>query len=184
MNEEDRLAPTRTARAFSQVDITALNPVAVYELATSVVAAIDIIAAIIPDLRIPHPATAKKVRGARTVPREAVVSIVAMVEAWPRLLANMMDTARAREVLDFDHNFRVLDERIERLRRQVTYTAEARWAEVTQEALNAYDAAKRYAKNPRYADLAAHVAVIRGHLDRRNEKTGKKKKKESEPRAS
>ena len=58
-------------------------------------------------------------------------------------------------MLDFDHNFRVLDERIERLRRQVTYTAEARWAEVTQEVLNAYDAAKRYAKNPCYADLAA-----------------------------
>jgi hypothetical protein len=176
MNEENRLVPTQTARALSQVDITALDPVAVYELATSVVAAIDLIAAIIPDLRIPHPATAKKVRGARTVPREAVVSIVAMVEAWPGLLANMMDTGRAREVLEFDHNFRVLDERIERLRRQVTYTAEARWAEVTMEAMNAYDAAKRYAKDPRYADLAAHVAVIRGHLDRRNGKTAKKKK--------
>jgi hypothetical protein len=82
---------------------------------------------------------------ARTVPREAVVSIVAMVEAWPGLLANMLDTVRAREVLEFDHNFRVLDERIERLRRQVTYTAEARWAEVTMEAMNAYDMAKRYA---------------------------------------
>jgi hypothetical protein len=58
-------------------------------------------------------------RGARTVPREAVVSIVAMVEAWPGMLANMLDTVRAREVLELDHNFRVLDERIERLRRQV-----------------------------------------------------------------
>lgn len=180
MNEENKLVPTQAARALSQVDITALDPVAVYELATSVVAAIDIIAAIIPDLRIPHPATAKKVRGARTVPREAGVSIVAMVEAWPGLLANMMDTGRAREVLEFDHNFRVLDERIERLRRQVTYTAEARWAEVTMEAMNAYDAAKRDTKDPRYADLAAHVAVIRGHLDRRNGKTAKKKK-EREP---
>ena len=49
------------------------------------------------------------------------------------------------------------------------------------EAMNAYDAAKRYAKDPRYADLAAHVAVIRGHLDRRNGKTAKKKKERTSP---
>jgi len=58
------------------------------------------IAAVIPDLRKPHPATAKKVRGARTVPREAVSSIVAVVEA-PPVLQNVLplDIDRAHEVL-------------------------------------------------------------------------------------
>jgi len=39
--------------------------------------------------------------------------------------------------------------------------------------------AKRYAKNPRYPELAQHVATIRGHLNRKNATTGKKKKNES-----
>jgi hypothetical protein len=36
--------------------------------------------------------------------------------------------------------------------------------------------AKRYAKDPRYPELAQHVAVIRGHLNRTNGTTRKKKK--------
>lgn len=51
MDEENRLVPA---------GLTALAPVAIDELATKVVAAIDLIAAIIPDLRTPHPATARR----------------------------------------------------------------------------------------------------------------------------
>jgi hypothetical protein len=178
MDEENRLVPAQLTRALARDKTTALAPVAIDELTTTVIAALDVIAAIIPDLRKPHPATAKKARGGRTVPREAVVSIVAMVESSPALQEmNLLDTARAREVLEHDDGFHVLDERLERLRREVRYTVEARWAEVSSHAMDAYVMAKRLAKDPRYADLAAHLATIGRHLGRTNEASGTKKKK-------
>jgi hypothetical protein len=42
--------------------------------------------------------------------------------------------------------------------------------------MDAYHMAKRYAKNPLYPELAQHVPTIRGHLNRKNGTTGKKKK--------
>ena len=90
-----------------------------------------------------------------------------------------MDLDRAHEVLQFDDGFRVLDQRIEMLRAQVSYTVEARWADSVTEAMDAYHMAKRYARNPSHPELAQHVATIRGHLNRKNTTTGKKKKNES-----
>ena len=152
-------------------------PVAVEELATKVVAALDVIAAIIPDLRKPHPATAKKVRGGRTVSREAVSSILAMVEASPVLQHVIeMNGDRAREVLSSADDYRLLAERLEMLCAQVKYTAEARWAEVVAQAMHAYHMACILANDPKEAELAAHVATIRRHLGRRNGATGKRRK--------
>ena len=163
-DDETRLVPT------------AAVPVAVEELAAKVVAAPDMIAGIIPDLRKPHPATAKKVRGARTVSREAVSSIIAMVEASPVLQnMNTMNTERAREVLSSADAYRLLGERLDMLRAQVKYTAEARWAEVVAQAMHAYTMASILADDPKDAELAAHVATIRRHLGRRNAATGKRK---------
>ena len=103
-----------------------------------------------------------------------------MVES-SRLLQSLelVDLDRAHEVLQFDDGFRVLDQRIEMLRAQVSYTVEARWAELVTDAMSAYHMAKRYAKNPRNPELAQHVATISGHLDRKNATTGKKTKNES-----
>ena len=180
MNEETRLVPAQVISALAAEETMSYAPVAVAELTTKVIAAIDLIAALIPDLRKPHPETKKQVRGARTVPREAIVAIVAMVES-SRVLQSpqLVDIDRAHEVLQFDDGFRVLDQRIEMLRAQVSFTVEARWAELVTEAMAAYYMAKRYAKNPRYPELAQHIATIRGHLDRKNGTTGKKKKNES-----
>lgn len=174
MDEQNSLVPIEVTQALTDADTAALTPVAVYELATKMVSALDLIASLIPDLRTPHPATAKKVRGGRTVSRDAVASIVAMVESFP-LLREMsrLDTERAREVLEFDDNFRILEERIERLRRQVMYTVEARWAEIVEPAMAAYAVAKRLARHPENADLAAHVTTVQRHLDRTNTKKQK-----------
>ena len=176
MDEETRLVQKQVTSALASGDMTALVPVAVDELTTKVVAALDVIAAIIPDLRTPHPRTAEKVRGGRTVPREAILSIVAMVESSRSIREmNLLDTERAHEILEYDDGFRVLDERIERLRRQVRYTVEARWAELASGAMDAYHMAKRLAKDPRHADLAAHIPTIRRHLGRTNQAKGAKK---------
>ncbi|HJQ41160.1 MAG TPA: hypothetical protein VKB93_28820 [Thermoanaerobaculia bacterium] len=179
MNDETQLVPTGT-------EAVAPVPVAVDELATKVVAALEVIAAIIPDLRKPHPATAKKVRGGRTVSREAVGSILAMVEASPALQnfidQNLigMNLDRTREVLSSADDYRLLGERLEMLCAQVKYTAEARWAEVVAQAMHAYHMACILAGDPKEAELAAHVATIRRHLGRRNGATGKRTK-ESKP---
>lgn len=181
MDEENRPVPAQVITALTEEDPPALVPVAVEELSTKLVAALDIIAALIPDLRTPHPATAGKVRGARTVSREAVLSIVAMVESSAVLQElNLIDTERAHEVLEFDDGFRLLDERIDRLRRQVRYTAEARWAEVASQAMKAYLMARALAESRKCADLAPHVATIKRHLDRRNAATAKRKKAKTE----
>jgi hypothetical protein len=136
------------------------------------------IAAVIPDLRKPHPATAKKVRGARTVPREAVSSIVAMVEATPVLQDVLpLDIDRAHEVLGSTDVYRLLGERAEVLCAQIKYTGEARWAEVVGQAMQAFAIASTMAEDPEEAELAAHVATVRRHLGRRNAATGKRKKK-------
>jgi hypothetical protein len=178
MDEETRLVPTQNGITLAE-GMNALAPVRVDELATKVVAALDVIAAIIPDLRKPHPATAKKVRGARTVSREAVASIIAMVEASPILQA-LFDTAKAHEVLQSKDDYRRLAERLEMLQTQVRYTLEERWAEVVHQAMVAYALAVDLAKDPRETDLAAHIAIIRPHLGRRNATTGGKKKQKKE----
>ena len=179
MNDETRLVSAQATSALAAETIP-FAPVTVAELTTKMIAAIDLIAALIPDLRKPHPDTKKQVRGARTVPREAIVAIVAMVES-SRVLQSpqLVDLDRAHEVLQFDDGFRVLDQRIEMLRAQVSYTVEARWAELVTEAMAAYHMAKRYAKDPRYPELAQHVATVHSHLNRKNATTGKKKKNES-----
>jgi hypothetical protein len=177
MDDETRLVPAQERTGFTETEATALTPVA-RELATKVVAALDMLAAIIPDLRKPHPATARKVRGARTISREAVSSIAAMADASPYLQAiKAMNTDRAREVLASMDDYRLLAERLEMLMADVKYTAEARWAEVVAEAMHAYRMASIYADDPSDAELAAHVATIRRHLGRRNAATGKRKKK-------
>lgn len=179
MEEETRLVQAQLTRALAGGETNVPAPVAVDELTTKVVAALEVIAAIIPDLRKPHPATASKVRGGRTVSREAVVSIIAMIESSPVLQElKLLDTDHAREVLEYDDGFRVLDEHLERLRRQVRYTVEARWAEVASSAMAAYAIARSIAKDPRRGDLAAHVATIRQHLARKNGATGPKRKKQ------
>lgn len=101
--------------------------------------ALDLLASIIPDLRTPHPATSKRVRGARTVSRETVSSIIAMVEAFPNLQRlHKFDADRAHEVLDSTDGYRLVAERLDRLRARVKYTAEARWAEVLAQAMQTY----------------------------------------------
>ncbi|HET8773389.1 MAG TPA: hypothetical protein VFP80_06350 [Thermoanaerobaculia bacterium] len=177
MDEETRLVRTQVTSALAGKGTAAIAPVGIDELTTKVVAALDVIAALIPDLRTPHPRTAKKVRGGRTVPREAVVSIVAMVESSvPLQEMNLLNTERAHEVLEFDDGFRVLDEQLERLRAQVRYTVEARWAEIASDAMDAYHMAKHIAKEERHAGLAPHIATIRRHLGRTNDAKAKRRK--------
>ena len=127
----------------------------------------------------------KKVRGGRTVPREAVIAIIAMVESSFAI--------RSMNLLDPEH--------APRSSSSTTSTAHSTNGSNGSAARSATPSKrggrrwhprpwmrtcwrKRLAKEPRYADLAAHVATIGRHLDRTNGTTKRKKGQEQSGMAS
>ena len=92
------------------------------------------------ELATPHPATAKRVRGARTVPREFVLSMMAVAERRPDLpFLSKFDSAKAREVLEASDAYRLVAERTAMFLASLNYTIEARWAEVAADAMHLQD---------------------------------------------
>ena len=172
MADETRLVPIQGA-AVAATPV----PVNVAELEPAVVGALELLAKCIPDLRRPLPETVRKARSGRTVSREAVTAIIAMVESSPRLrqIASL-DPAHAREVVASADAYRAVAEHLKMLLDAVKHTAEARWAEVASSAVRAYHMATLMT-DEQDPELAGHIANIRTHLGRRNGATGKKRKK-------
>jgi hypothetical protein len=130
-------------------------------------------------LESPHPATAKRVRGARTVPRGFVLSLLAAAERRPDLLPlARFNTTRARDVLQSGDALKLLSEQAAMFLARLNYTYEARWAEVVADALNTFAVASIFAQDPNQADLAAEVENLRKQLGRK----GGRKKKEKPPK--
>jgi hypothetical protein len=149
------------------------------QLALGVLAVLDRLAASIPDLRPPHPKTARRARGARTVNREAVLSIVAMVEATDRFRnIKVLNPEQARKVVQYRDAYRAIAERLNMLLRTVNHTIEAQWAEVVASAMYTYTVANSMA-GPRETELLPHLEIIRRHLGRT--RGPKRKKKSPEP---
>ncbi len=147
------------------------------QMAMEIIKVLDLIAARL-ELQTPHPSTASKVRGGRTVPREFVVSLLAVAERRPDSPLARFDTARARDVVDSGDALRVLSERTAMFLASLKYTHEARWAEVAADALTAFSMASIIAsRNPRLTELAAEVENLRKQLRRKG--TKKKKAKET-----
>ena len=128
------------------------------------------------DLESPHPSTAKRVRGARTVSREFVVALIAAVESMPEFEGlGWFNPAEARDVLEARDTYHQIAERTARFLASVKYTNEARWAKIVSDALITFKIASILAKDPKQAKLAAVVESLRQHLGHR----GKKKKKDA-----
>lgn len=159
MDEDTRLVPSeRVAPVLTPAE----------ELAAQIVRAIDIVAARM-ELETPHPATAKRVRSARTVSREFVAAMIAAVEALPELQRlRSFDSAEAREVLQGRDPMRSVADRIAMLMASVNYTIEARWARIAGAALDTFRVASAMAVDTDNPELAAHVEVLRRHLGRKN----------------
>src|SRR5437763_16667702 len=82
-------------------------------LAAEMMSAIDEIASRIPRFEIPHTTTAPHVRGARTIPEEAIVSMIAAVEDSPQLQAvGTFDVGNALAMLQFNQAFRQVVNRV------------------------------------------------------------------------
>ena len=128
------------------------------------------------ELESPHPSSAKKVRGARMVPRDFIVDMIAAVETMPEFQAiGTFDAAEARAMLEFSDANRPVAERLSRLLASINYTIEARWSKVVAAALLTLSLASIQAKSPDKADLAARVASLSKTLGRKGRKTKKKK---------
>lgn len=130
-------------------------------------------------LEAPHPATAKRVRGARTVPRGFVLSLLAAAERRPDLALARFNTTRARDVLQSGDALKLLSEQAAMFLARLNYTYEARWAEVVADALSTFTIASILAEDPKQADLAAEVENLRKQLGRKGK--GGRKKKEQKP---
>jgi len=138
-------------------------------LASEIAEAIDAIAERIPRLERPHPSSASRVRGARTVSREFIESMMAMVESQAELRAvNTFDVDEAREMLQFNDAFRHVVDRLEALKASVSHTIERRKARVVFAALRTYEIAKGLARDPDSAALAGHLETLRRDLGRTN----------------
>jgi hypothetical protein len=125
----------------------------------------------------PHPSTARRVRGARTVPREFVVGLTALVE-WMPELSDTFDTAAAHDVLESTDAYKQLAERTSLLLASMKYTNEARWARVVAAAMITFSIASILATDPKNAALAARVENLRRLLGRRGTKKNRKEKKD------
>lgn len=143
------------------------------EMAAEAAKVIDLIAERL-ELETPHPATAKRVRGARTVPRDFVVSMIAAAERMPAFpTLQGFDLAEAREVLESADAYRIVSERTALFLARVNYTIEARWAAVAANAMKIFSMWSIMAENPENAEVAAEVENLRRLLGRK----GPRKKK-------
>jgi hypothetical protein len=179
MDEDTRAIVPLESSALSETD--AAQELAVHpaeELAAGVSKVLDLIAQRL-ELEIPHPSTARRVRGARTVSREFVLSLMAAADRRPDLsFFAKFDSAEARSVLQSEDAYRLTAERTAMFLASLKYTIEARWARVVADAMLAFTMATIYAKDPRYADLAAEVENMRRHLGRKGVRKKKAKKGE------
>ena len=174
MDEETRaivpLETTATVEVGPSPDAVTARAAA-GQMAAQVTSIMDMIAERL-RLESPHPSTAKKVRGARTVPREFVVGVTALVE-WMPMLSKTFDPAEAHGVLESTDAYKQLVERTSLLLASMKYTNEARWAKVVSAAMLTFSIASIMAEDPKNAELAARVANLSTLLGRR----GTKKKK-------
>jgi hypothetical protein len=148
----------------------------VEELAAKIIEVMDMIAERM-ELETPHPSTSSRVRGARTISREFVVALIAVVESMPEFQKfNTFDPAEAREVLQGMDAYKQVSERTSRLLASMNYTIEARWAKIAADATLTFSLASIQAKDPGQAEVAAAVENLRKLLGRKGKGTGKKKK--------
>ena len=153
---DDKLEPNPTVTASER-------------LAAELMDIVEMIAGRIPGLEGPHPATAPHVRGGRTVPEAAVISMIAAVESEPRLQQlGTFDVDAAREMLQFNGAFRHLIDRLNALVASVSFTMESRKARIAFDLLRTYAIMKNLARHPDSASMLAHIENVRRDLGRRN----------------
>lgn len=181
MDEDSGAIVPLESTALSEAEASAEPAVRPAEqLAADVARVMDLIAKRL-ELETPHPSTASRVRGARTVPREFVVSMIAAAERRPDFpFIGEFDSSEARSVLESTDANRMLAERTAMLLASLNYTIEARWAKVVAGAMYAFSQASILAEQPENAELAAEIENLRRQLRRKGLRRKKAAKKTGE----
>jgi hypothetical protein len=136
-------------------------------LAAELLEAIEAIAGRIPQLETPHPMTAGSVRGGRTVPDDAIISMIGAVENAPQLQAlGTFNVDSAREMLQFNLAFRHVVDRLNMLAGSITFTMEARKAAVVFDLMRTYAIMKSLARDPS-AGLVNQIETLRREIGRK-----------------
>jgi hypothetical protein len=135
-------------------------------LAREIAEAIDAIAARIPGLEAPHPSTARKVRGGRTVSRDFVLSIAGVVESRADLEASgIFNVEKALYTYQFNDAFRPVARRLAFLLASLNYTMDLGRANVARAALVTYSVIRRLARTD--GALRTYVTIFRHKLGRK-----------------
>lgn len=120
-------------------------------------------------IQAPHKPIARRVRGARTVPRLFLESMIAAVEAYPEVRdLGTFDPDEAMAMLHFKDAFGNFADHMEMLVTSVRYTMEARWADVAAKALSTLAIMKGMSRDPRAAHLGQTVELLTRELGRKN----------------
>ena len=123
--------------------------------------------ALVGELQTPHPKKERFVRANHTVPVEFIAGVAAIVEVTPELeRVKRLDPAEARDVLQFLTAFEPAANRVAILLRCLRFTMRARKAQVADQALQVYFAAKRYSRRRNSSVLAERTAIMRRALGR------------------
>ena len=138
-------------------------------LADEILEAIIALAARIPKLEGPHATTASHVRGGRTVPEDAIMSMIAAVNAEPQLQQlGTFNVDDALAMLQFNAAFRHVVDRLEFLTASVTFTMEAWKARVAFDLMRTYGIMKSIARKADSGGLINHVENVRRDLGRKS----------------
>ncbi|HEX7150230.1 MAG TPA: hypothetical protein VF618_01995 [Thermoanaerobaculia bacterium] len=145
------------------------------KLAWGFIKAIDELSTAIEGFKLPHPKTAKHVRGARTVSREFLNTMIFAARHAPRLGdVKTMDPDRAQAILEFNQAFRPVAQRVATFLKGLNFTIEAGKAQVVSEALTTYHVARGLAR--KHVELESYVHYMRRDLGRKGNKAPRKKK--------
>jgi hypothetical protein len=129
----------------------------------------------IPRLQLPHPKTAKLVKTHRSVPREFINTMIAIVGDSEQLASlGTFDASAGLEAMQFLDAFRPLRAQVASLLSAINYTMEVRKAEVAAQALQTYDIIKALNRDKKHR-LNAHVEHLRRDMHRSGRRKGTKK---------
>lgn len=143
--------------------------------AANVKKSLDATTAAIPGLIRPHPATSRSIRGHRTVPRDFIRSMIAVVDQMEVLQnAGTFDTEEAAATLQFEAAFRPVADDVARLLANLNYTIDAKLAAVAAKALQTYSIAKGFARSPRNRTLVIPLRQLQRDLGRKGPRKKKK----------
>ena len=150
-------------------------------LANEIVADLDAITAKVARFEQATRESEENMRAFVNVPKDFMVSTVALVEQRNDLLAlKKLDPVEARETLEYMYAFPMVYDRVNGLARQVKLDLKSRKARLASQCMQIYAIIKSLARDGHDPGLAAYVEILGRNLGPR----GRPRKKRNEPQGT